>query len=100
MALILYARSHLVSAGDVHILINGEKTITGRPAGGKLLQTLSEAKLFSPPPAAVAAPAPSASVIIHEGGGSMLPTEEAHFNRREAAEGLAPELPDRRSSRI
>ena len=45
--LILFARSHLVSAGDVHILINGERTIAV-PAGGKLLQTLSEAKLFLP----------------------------------------------------
>jgi Na+-transporting NADH:ubiquinone oxidoreductase subunit F len=70
VVIILYARSALVSTGDVHIEINGEKTITV-PAGGKLLQTLAEAKLFLP----------SAC------GGSMLPTEEAHFTRRDAAEG-------------
>ena len=47
VAVILYARSYLVSTGEVHILINGEKRITV-PAGGKLLQTLSEADLFLP----------------------------------------------------
>jgi Na+-transporting NADH:ubiquinone oxidoreductase subunit F len=43
--IILYARTLLVSSGDVNIEINGEKTITV-PAGGKLLQTLSEANIF------------------------------------------------------
>ena len=33
---ILFARTRLVASGDVHIEINGEKTITV-PAGGKLL---------------------------------------------------------------
>ena len=47
VAIILVARGSLVSSGDVKIEINGEKTITV-PAGGKLLQTLSEANLFLP----------------------------------------------------
>jgi Na+-transporting NADH:ubiquinone oxidoreductase subunit NqrF len=42
---IIYARTLLVSSGNVNIEINGEKTITV-PAGGKLLQTLSEANIF------------------------------------------------------
>jgi len=86
VVLILYARSHLVSTGDVHILINGEKTITV-PAGGKLLQTLSEAKLFLPSACGGGGTCAQCKCIITEGGGSMLPTEEAHFNRREAAQG-------------
>ena len=45
VAIILYARTLLVSSGNVTIEINGEKTITV-PAGGKLLQTLSEADIF------------------------------------------------------
>ena len=44
---IIFAKSKLVATGDVNITINGEKTITV-PAGGKLLQTLSEANLFLP----------------------------------------------------
>jgi Na+-transporting NADH:ubiquinone oxidoreductase subunit F len=84
--MILAARSRLVSSGEVHILINGEKTITV-PAGGKLLQTLSEAQLFLPSACGGGGTCAQCRCIISEGGGSMLPTEEMHFNRREAAEG-------------
>jgi Na+-transporting NADH:ubiquinone oxidoreductase subunit F len=86
VALILYARSYLVSTGDVHILINGEKKITV-PAGGKLLQTLSEAELFLPSACGGGGTCAQCKCIITEGGGSMLPTEEGHFTRREANEG-------------
>jgi len=86
VALILYARLHLVSTGDVHILINGEKDITV-PAGGKLLQTLSGAQLFLPSACGGGGTCAQCKCIIKEGGGSMLPTEEGHFTRREAAEG-------------
>jgi Na+-transporting NADH:ubiquinone oxidoreductase subunit F len=86
VAVILYARSHLVSTGDVNILINGEKTITV-PAGGKLLQTLSEAQLFLPSACGGGGTCAQCKCIITDGGGSMLPTEEGHFSRREAAEG-------------
>tara|TARA_R110002049_G_scaffold83933_4_gene213588 strand:+ start:6457 stop:7680 length:1224 start_codon:yes stop_codon:yes gene_type:complete len=86
VAIILLARSRLVSSGAVNILINGEKTITV-PAGGKLLQTLSEADLFLPSACGGGGTCAQCKCIINEGGGSMLPTEQAHFNRREAAEG-------------
>ena len=86
VAIILYARSHLVSTGDVNILINGERTITV-PAGGKLLQTLSEADLFLPSACGGGGTCAQCKCIITDGGGSMLPTEEAHFTRRDAAEG-------------
>mgnify|MGYP006398930559 CR=1 FL=1 len=43
--IILFARSRLVSSGNVTIEINGEKTITV-PAGDKLLNTLS-GRIFS-----------------------------------------------------
>lgn len=86
VALILFARSQLVSTGAVQILINGEKTITVA-AGGKLLQTLSEAKLYLPSACGGGGTCAQCKCIITEGGGSMLPTEEGHFSRREAAEG-------------
>ncbi len=63
VAIILMARSYLVSSGDVSILINGEKTITV-PAGGKLLQTLSEANCFFPPLAAAVVPVPNVNVLF------------------------------------
>ena len=84
--IILAARSALVSTGDVSIEINGEKTITV-PAGGKLLQTLSEADLFLPSACGGGGTCAQCKCIISEGGGSMLPTEESHFTRRDAEEG-------------
>ena len=83
---ILLARFRLVSTGDVSILVNGEKTITV-PAGGKLLQTLSEADLFLPSACGGGGTCAQCKCIVTEGGGSMLPTEEGHFTRRDAAEG-------------
>jgi len=86
VAIILVARSSLVSTGDVNIEINGEKTITV-PAGGKLLQTLSESGLFLPSACGGGGTCAQCKCVISEGGGSMLPTEESHFTRRDAAEG-------------
>jgi Na+-transporting NADH:ubiquinone oxidoreductase subunit F len=83
---ILVARSQMVSSGDVRIEINGEKVITV-PAGGKLLQTLSEADLFLPSACGGGGTCAQCKCIINEGGGSMLPTEESHFTRRDADEG-------------
>ena len=83
---ILFARTRLVSSGDVHIEINGEKTITV-PAGGKLLQTLSEADIFLASACGGGGTCAQCKCIVNEGGGSMLPTEESHFTRREANEG-------------
>ncbi len=44
---ILFARSKLVTSGDIHIEINGDpdRSITV-PAGGKLLNTLADAGIF------------------------------------------------------
>jgi len=86
VVIILVARSQLVSTGDVSILVNGEKTITV-PAGGKLLQTLSEADLFLPSACGGGGTCAQCKCIVTEGGGSMLPTEESHFTRRDADEG-------------
>ena len=83
---ILFARTRLVSSGDVHIEINGEKTITV-PAGGKLLQTLSEANIFLASACGGGGTCAQCKCVVNEGGGSMLPTEESHFTRREAGEG-------------
>ena len=86
VVLILIARSKLVASGDVNIEINGEKTIAVQ-AGDKLLQTLSAAGLFLPSACGGGGSCAQCKCIINDGGGSMLPTEEAHFTRREALEG-------------
>ncbi|MEM9331947.1 MAG: NADH:ubiquinone reductase (Na(+)-transporting) subunit F [Pseudomonadota bacterium] len=86
VTIILVARSQLVSTGKVNITINDEKTISV-PAGGKLLQTLAEQKLFVPSACGGGGTCAQCRVKIHEGGGSILPTEEGHITKREAAGG-------------
>ena len=83
---ILSARSRLVSSGNVEIVINHEKTITV-PAGNKLLQTLANEGIFLASACGGGGSCAQCKCIVEEGGGAMLPTEEAHFNRREAKEG-------------
>jgi Na+-transporting NADH:ubiquinone oxidoreductase subunit F len=86
VSLILVARSRLVATGNVDITINGEKTISV-PAGGKLLQTLAEQQLFVPSACGGGGTCAQCRVRVHAGGGSILPTEESHITRREAARG-------------
>ncbi|GAB4535669.1 MAG: NADH:ubiquinone reductase (Na(+)-transporting) subunit F [Ruegeria sp.] len=86
VAIIMVARSRLVSTGNVNITINGEKTISV-PAGGKLLQTLAAEKLFVPSACGGGGTCAQCRVRVLEGGGSILPTEESHITKREAAHG-------------
>ncbi len=86
VAVILFARSRLVSSGNVNIEINGEKTITV-PAGDKLLGTLASNNLFLASACGGGGSCAQCKCIVSEGGGSLLPTEEAHFTPREAREG-------------
>jgi Na+-transporting NADH:ubiquinone oxidoreductase subunit F len=86
VAIILMARSRLVASGDVTIEINGEKTISV-PAGGKLLQTLASHELFLASACGGGGTCAQCKCIVNDGGGSMLPTEESHFTRREANDG-------------
>jgi Na+-transporting NADH:ubiquinone oxidoreductase subunit F len=86
VAVILFARARMVSSGNVNIEINGEKTISV-PAGDKLLQTLAANNIFLASACGGGGSCAQCKCIIKEGGGSMLPTEEAHFGPREEREG-------------
>ena len=86
VVLILVARSWLVSSGDVTIEINGERKITV-PAGGKLLQTMAGQDIFLSSACGGGGSCAQCKCIVESGGGEMLPTEEAHFTRRDASEG-------------
>lgn len=83
---ILYAKSQLVASGTVNILINGEKSISGSP-GTKLLGALADNKLFVSSACGGGGTCGQCRVKIHEGGGSILPTEESHISKREAKQG-------------
>jgi len=103
VAIILAARAKMVSSGDVTIEINGdpEKTITV-PAGGKLLQTLADKGVFLASACGGGGTCAQCKCEVHEGGGSMLPTEESHFTMREAKEGwrLSCQVPVKQDMKI
>jgi len=88
VAVILMARSKLVSSGDVTIEINGdpEKSIKV-PAGDKLLQTLAGKGIFLSSACGGGGTCAQCECVVTDGGGSMLPTEEGHFTRGQAREG-------------
>ncbi|MDD2758871.1 MAG: NADH:ubiquinone reductase (Na(+)-transporting) subunit F [Methylomonas sp.] len=84
--LIIGAKSKLVAAGDVEILINNEKKIHV-PAGSKLLNALSDNQLFVSSACGGGGSCGQCKVKVHKGGGDILPTELSHITKREAAHG-------------
>lgn len=86
VAVILSARAKLVASGDVSILVNDEKKLV-TSAGGKLLQTLANNGLFLASACGGGGSCAQCKCIVKSGGGSMLPTEAAHFTKREEREG-------------
>ena len=86
VAIILFAKDKLVPDGNINITINGDKTIEV-PVGGKLLGALAEHDLFVPSACGGGGTCAQCRVKIHKGGGSILPTEQTHINKREARHG-------------
>ena len=84
---LLGAKAKLVSSGNVNLVINGKD---GEPipvaAGGNLLTTLAEQKIFIPSACGGGGTCGQCLVQIDEGGGALLPTEETHVNRGMAKE--------------
>lgn len=87
VGVILFARSKLVTTGDVRIEINDdpERSITV-PAGGKLLNTLADAGIFLSSACGGGGTCAQCKCQVADGGGSMLPTEAGHFTRGQAKE--------------
>ncbi|MCL6414769.1 NADH:ubiquinone reductase (Na(+)-transporting) subunit F [Aestuariirhabdus sp. Z084] len=103
VAVILAARSKLVASGDVTIDINDDPDKTIKAAGGgKLLQTLSGEGIFLSSACGGGGTCAQCKCKVFEGGGSMLPTEESHFTKREAAEGwrLSCQVPVKQDMKI
>ncbi len=83
---IIGAKSKLVAEGDVEILINHEKKIHV-PVGSKLLQALADNGLFVSSACGGGGTCGQCKVVVHSGGGEILPTELSHITKREAAQG-------------
>ncbi|MFT5593674.1 MAG: Na+-transporting NADH:ubiquinone oxidoreductase subunit F [Oceanicoccus sp.] len=103
VAVILSARAKLVSSGEVTIEINGdpEKTIKAA-AGDKLLQTLASNGVFLSSACGGGGTCAQCKCLVTEGGGSMLPTEESHFTKRDAREGwrLSCQVPVKQDMKV
>lgn len=85
VGILLYAKVKLSPSGNVKITINGEKVIEV-PAGNTLLATLGNNKIFLPSACGGGGTCVQCKCQVPEGGGSILPTEEPHFSRKEIAQ--------------
>ena len=72
-------------AGKVKITINGEKEIEV-DGGSTLLNTLSNEGIFLPSACGGGGTCIQCTCQVHDGGGSILPTEEPHFSKKEIAD--------------
>ncbi len=85
VAVILAARSRLVSSGNVPILLNDEKELA-MPVGVKLMSGLADAGIFIPSACGGGGTCGQCRVRVPEGGGAILPTETSFINKRDAAD--------------
>jgi len=87
VGVILLAKKQLVAAGEVTIVVNEQKRIAV-PAGGKLLGVLADEKIFVSSACGGGGTCAQCKVLIHQGGGDILPTEKSHINKKQAREGM------------
>lgn len=84
-----FARSKLVAAGPVKILINGDEDKSPTvAAGGTLLSVLSEQKVFLPSACGGGGTCAMCKCQVLEGGGDVLPTEVGHLSRSEQRDNV------------
>ncbi|MCL6218126.1 NADH:ubiquinone reductase (Na(+)-transporting) subunit F [Zunongwangia pacifica] len=86
VSILLGAKAKLIPSGPVKINVNGEKDLEVS-SGGTLLGTLGSEKLFLPSACGGGGTCIQCKCIVKEGGGTLLPTEEPHFTRKEIADG-------------
>jgi Na+-transporting NADH:ubiquinone oxidoreductase subunit F len=84
VSLLLFAKAKLSPSGKVKILINGEKTLEV-DGGSSLLTTLGNQGIFLPSACGGGGTCVQCTCQVMSGGGSILPTEEPHFTRKEIA---------------
>lgn len=81
---IIFARSRLVSSGEVTIEINDDpERAVHTAAGGKLLGTLADEGIFLSSACGGGGTCGQCRCQVIDGGGSILPTEEGQFTKGE-----------------
>ena len=85
VSIILFAKAKLSPSGKVKVTLNGEKTLEV-DAGDTVLSTLSNNGVFLPSACGGGGTCIQCTCQVISGGGSILPTEEPHFSRKEIAD--------------
>ena len=103
VAFVMFARSRLVSSGNVNIEINGDpsKTITV-PTGDKLLSTLASKNIYLASACGGGGTCSECKCQVVDGGCSILPTETSHFNYKQQNDNwrLSCQVPVKRDMKI
>ena len=84
VGVLLFVKAKLSPSGKITIKINGEKEIVV-DGGDTLLTTLSNEGIFLPSACGGGGTCIQCTCQVSSGGGSILPTEEPHFSRKEIA---------------
>src|SRR5690554_5638419 len=87
VSMLLFVKAKLTPPGKLKITINGDKVLEVN-AGDTLLNTLSKEKIFLASACGGGGTCIQCTCKVHEGGGSILPTEEPHFSRKEIKENI------------
>lgn len=85
VALLLFAKAKLSPSGKIKITINGQDPIEV-DGGGTLLSTLGDQGIFLPSACGGGGTCVQCECQVLSGGGSILPTEEPHFSRKQIAD--------------
>ena len=85
--ILLLAKTFLVASGKVKITINGDKVIEV-DGGSTLLTTLGNEGIFLPSACGGGGTCVQCTCQVMSGGGSILPTEEPHFSRKQIADNF------------
>ena len=85
VGVLMFARRQLVATGEVNITVNGDSDkVIRTSAGGTLLGTLAENRIFIPSACGGKGSCGVCKVTVRGGGGAILPTERSHVSRGEA----------------
>ncbi|MGR8947198.1 MAG: NADH:ubiquinone reductase (Na(+)-transporting) subunit F [Gammaproteobacteria bacterium] len=85
VSVILIARALLFPSEPVHVLINGDQSLTV-DVGRKLLEILAQAGVLLPAACGGRGTCGQCKLIVDVGGGAVLPTETAMLTKSEVAE--------------
>ncbi|MBL4592725.1 MAG: NADH:ubiquinone reductase (Na(+)-transporting) subunit F, partial [Flavobacteriales bacterium] len=83
-SVLLFAKAKLMPSGKIKITINGDRVLEVN-GGDNLLNTLSSQGIFLPSACGGGGTCAQCVCQVHTGGGSILPTEEPSFSRKEIA---------------